>query len=138
MGEGIVQYRQEDEYNGSETEGVQQPSTLQKAQVRERIPAGTSVSTSDLLQIVPILETERTLAKGKVDKHPTENRVQGEESTIVKKMRGRVTNKKRERGKWKREGSRGGRWKCESVKLRDLLVSEEEREILGDIKIEDD
>ena len=61
--EGMVRYGQEDEYNGDE--GLKQPSTLQKAQERERIPAGNNVSTNVLLQIVPLLETERTLANGK-------------------------------------------------------------------------
>ena len=73
-----VKYRQEHENNRNE--GVQQPSTLQKAKVRERTPSGPNERTSDLLQTVPILETKRTLTKGKVVKLPTESVKPSEDS----------------------------------------------------------
>ena len=56
----------------------------------------------------------------------------------VMKERERGVNNKREKRKRERESSRGGRGNPRPCKLKDILESEEERDILGEIKIEDE
>ena len=54
--------------------------------MRERTPSGPNESTSDLLQIVPILDTMRKLTKGKVVKLLTESIKPSEDTGNVREM----------------------------------------------------